>query len=284
MHFFYLDEAGCTGADIAPGQQPIFVLGGISVRDEGWVQTTREFERMISQYFDPNPVPAGLELHASELLSPNGEGVFVGHDRERRNQLALDLLRLIDERSHHLHYVALSKAALNDAADGTEHAKFDCRVPYLLAFDYMTTVVNEYVRARLGQSARGIIIVDEKEQFEADVASITRFRRFEVVQAQRVKHVVEFSYSIDSRKHPMIQMSDLVVFCLKKFLHVDQIDENALPMPAKQFYAQCYDRIHPRLIWNTLMDQAGRHARRINPVVRAAAVLPRRRWRAHYGL
>lgn len=47
MHFFYLDEAGCTGADIAPGQQPIFVLGGISVRDEGWVRTTGDFERSV---------------------------------------------------------------------------------------------------------------------------------------------------------------------------------------------------------------------------------------------
>ena len=284
MHFFYLDEAGCTGADINPGQQPIFVLGGISVRDEGWVQTTREFEGVITQYFDPDPVPAGFELHTSELLSPNGEGFFEGHERERRNQLALDLLELIAQRSHHIHYVALSKAALHEAAEGTEHDTFDCRVPYLLTFDYMTTVINDHVKSRLGRSARGIIIIDEKEQFEADVASITRFRRFEVVQAQRVKHVVEFSYSIDSRKHPMIQMSDLVVFCLKKFLHVDQIDENALPEPAKQFYGRCYDRIQPRLIRRTLMDQPGLHARRINPVVRAAAVLPRRLWRAHYGL
>lgn len=284
MHFFYLDEAGCTGADIAPGQQPIFVLGGISVRDEGWVRTTCKFEDVITQYFDPDPVPAGFELHASELLSPNGEGVIDGHDREGRNQLAHDLLGIIGERSHHVHYVALSKAALKEAADGSEHATFDSRLPYLLGFDYLTTVVNEHVKSRLGRSARGIVIIDEKKQFEADVASITRFRRFEVVQAQRVKHVVEFSYSIDSRKHPMIQMSDLVVFCLKKFLHVDQIDENALPEPAKQFYAQCYDRIHPRLIRTTMMDQAGRHARRINPVVRTAAVFPRRQWKAHYGL
>lgn len=183
-----------------------------------------------------------------------------------------------------MHYVALSKEALSRAANGTEHDIFNCRVPYLLAFDYMTTVVNEHVKSRLGRSARGIIIIDEKEQFEADVASITRFRRFEVVPAQRVKHVVEFSYSIDSRKHPMIQMSDLVVFCIKKFLEVDQGHGDAWPEAARQFFAQCYDRIHPRLIRTNLIDQAGLHARRINPVIQAAAVLPRRAWRTHYGL
>jgi len=284
MHFFYLDEAGCTGADIAPGQQPIFVLGGISVRDEGWVRTTGEYERVITQYFAPDRVPAGFELHSNELLSPNGAGFFDGHGREKRNQLALDLLELIGQRSHHVHYIALSKDALNRTANGTEHDTFNCRVPYLLAFDYMTTVVNEHVKSRLGRSARGIIIIDEKEQFEADVASITRFRRFEVVPAQRLKHVVEFSYSIDSRKHPMIQMSDLVVFCIKKFLEVDQGHGNAWPEAARQFFAQCYDCIHPRLIRTNLIDQAGLHARRINPVIQASAVLPRRAWRTHYRL
>jgi hypothetical protein len=104
------------------------------------------------------------------------------------------------------------------------------------------------------------------------------------VSNQRVKHVVEFSYSIDSRKHPMIQMSDLVVFCLKKFLEVDQGHGDAWPDVAKQFFAQCYDRIHPRLIRTKLMDQAGVHARRVNPVLRAAAVFPRPRWKGYYGV
>lgn len=284
MHFYYLDEAGCTGADLTAVQQPIFVLGGISVRDEGWVRTTEAFEDVISTYFEPEEVPANFELHSSELLSPNGEGFFEGHDRERRNQLALDLLNLLTVRGHHTHYIALSKALLNDAADGTEHESFDSRIPYLLGFDYLTTLVNGHVKTRLGQSARGIIIIDEKEQFETNVASVTRFRRFEVARTHRVRHVVEFSYSIDSRKHPMIQLSDLVVFCTKKFLEVDQGLGDEWPAAAKQFFATCYSLIHPRLIRSTLVNQAGRHAQRINPIVQAAAVLPHRRWRTRHGV
>jgi len=284
VHFYYLDEAGCTGADLTAVQQPVFVLGGISVRDEGWVMITEAFERVISAYFEPAAVPPNFELHSSELLSPNGEGFFEGHDRARRNQLALDLLRLISERLHHTHYIALSKRLLQRAADGTEHESFDTRVPYLLGFNYLTTLINEHVKSRLGRSARGIIIVDEKEQFETNVASITRFRRFEDTRAHRVKHVVEFSYSIDSRKHPMIQLSDLVVFCTKKFLEIDQGHRNEWPAEAKQFFASCYDLIHRRLIRSTLVDQPGRHAEHLNPVVRAAAVLPRRMWRMHYGV
>jgi len=29
MHFFYVDETGCTGADLNNAEQPIFVIGGI---------------------------------------------------------------------------------------------------------------------------------------------------------------------------------------------------------------------------------------------------------------
>ncbi len=41
MHFYYLDEAGCTGEDLNNPEQPIFVLGGLNVRDEGNNQNRR---------------------------------------------------------------------------------------------------------------------------------------------------------------------------------------------------------------------------------------------------
>ena len=34
----------------------------------------------------------------------------------------------------------------------------------------------------------------------------------------------------------------------------------------------------------TLIDQAGRYAARLNPIIQATAVFPRQRWRAHYGV
>ena len=40
MHFFYLDETGDTGKDLESPEQPIFVLGGITVSDKTWRKTT----------------------------------------------------------------------------------------------------------------------------------------------------------------------------------------------------------------------------------------------------
>jgi|GEM_PF-2678429 len=41
MHFYYLNEAGCTGEDLNNSEQPLFVFGGLSVRNEGNNQNGR---------------------------------------------------------------------------------------------------------------------------------------------------------------------------------------------------------------------------------------------------
>lgn len=46
MHFFYFDESGSTGADSNNPEQPVFVLGGISISDEKWIQTLKEVEKI----------------------------------------------------------------------------------------------------------------------------------------------------------------------------------------------------------------------------------------------
>jgi len=284
MHFFYIDETGCNGADLNPDQDPIFVLGGISVKDQGWVATTEIIQRTIEAYYAPDPFPNGFELHAHELLSPAGDGPFAGHDRARRNQLAFDLLDILHTRSHQVHFVAIEKNPLNEEGTGQEHQVFDARIPYLLSFDYLTTLINKYVKDRLGHTARGIVILDEKEMFNEAVEQITRFRRFDVPKIRRIKWLVEFSYSIDSQKHPMIQLSDLVIFCVRKFLELDRGYRDGWPQPAKDFYAQCFDKLYSRTPQKALVDQEGRHANHVNELLGRVAVKPRRNWRRQYGL
>ena len=89
MHFFYLDETGCTGADLHNREQPIFVIGGISVTDEGWRRTNYRLRAAVDRFFG-GAVPANFELHATELV--NGEGPFAGRDRGQRNALVRALL------------------------------------------------------------------------------------------------------------------------------------------------------------------------------------------------
>ena len=128
MHFFYLDESGDSGGNLSDPQQPIFVMGGISVRDSGWNETHRRLNDILAKYFN-GVIPIGFELHAHELLSPRGEGPFVNHAIERRLELTRTVLGLLQERSHDVHLVAFDKQKMQKV-EFPEIAS--TRSPYLL--------------------------------------------------------------------------------------------------------------------------------------------------------
>src|SRR5262249_61736781 len=131
----------------------------------------------ITNYF-VGATPTGFELHAEELLSQTGSGPFAGHDGERRNDLAKQVLKLLDDRSHDVHMLGIDKSKLaSQNCDG--NLAFDPHVPFLLAYDYLITYIDWFVGERLGRSARGMIILDEKPEFHAEVEAITHNRRFE---------------------------------------------------------------------------------------------------------
>lgn len=282
MHFYYLDEAGCTGCDLSNQEQPIFVLGGISVRDEGWNATQEAVTAIIEEYFNSS-IPQNFELHAEHLLSPNGDGPFSGHERNRRNNLAKNILGLLADRSHDVHLYAIDKATLNSSSCSVRMS-YSTRTPYLLAYDYLITYINWFLRNQLGSSARGMLIIDAKEQFHSDIERISQMRRFVGPAVHRVKWIVEFSYPVDSQKNPMVQLSDLVVFCAKKFLEIDNGYRNAYPQDAKRFYAECYALIHDRIRRKDIVDRQGRGMDAMNGFLREIQSKSVGQWKRRYGI
>jgi hypothetical protein len=280
MHFFYLDESGDTGADFTAAHQPIFVLAGISVRDEGWNQTQKELQQILHEYFGAPPA-TGFELHADDLLSPNGEGAFAGHTMDRRCALCLRLLDLLHTRAHDVHYFAVDKRHMATATAPATHAALAAR-PYLLSFDYLITYINWFVKERLGTSARAMIILDWKEENHAEIERIMRARRFEGPAAHRVKWIVEFSYAVDSKKNPMIQLSDLVAYCIKRFIELDLGLRDNWPREAKNHYRDCYAKISDRIARSTLVEREGRGLDDLNSYLLSVRATPRVQWRRHH--
>lgn len=282
MHFFYLDESGDTGANLADGHQPIFVLGGISVRDEGWNTTQEHLSAIISDYFGGD-IPGGFELHSKELLCPMGDGPFAGQDMQARCALALRLLGLLAERAHGVHYLAIDKPAL---AAGYHDAPvpYGSDQPYPICFDYLITYINWYVRNRLGVSARGMIILDQKDQHHDLIERLMHERRFGGTAAHRIKWVVEFSYSVDSQKNPMVQLSDLVIYCIKRFIEIEHGYREGWSQDAKRFYAECYSIIRARVARVELVERGGRNMDRLNNFIALVRAEPRAQWRRHYNL
>jgi Protein of unknown function (DUF3800) len=88
MHFFYIDETGCTGADLKNAEQPIFVIGGIDVTDEKWRETHAIIRDTLKDFYGET-LPKNFELHARDLI--NGEGYFT--ERSARSAMPLDNVR-----------------------------------------------------------------------------------------------------------------------------------------------------------------------------------------------
>lgn len=282
MHFFYLDESGDTGRDLDNTDQPIMVLGGISLRDEGWNKTREDFGKIIKNYFN-NSIPDEFELHAGELLSPNGEGPFTGHSMSDRSQLAKEIIDFIAERKHGVHFIGVDKQKIKNTPCGLSLA-FNPNRPYLLAFDYMITYINWLVKEKLGRTARGLIILDEKRQFHNQIEKITQNRRFEGAAAHRVKWITEISYPVDSRKNVMIQISDLVILCIRRFLEIEHGYRPGWTDAAKNFYAKSYDNLQARVAQKTTVNRQGRNMERLNTYLTAVRCDPIGQWRRRYDM
>lgn len=282
MHFFYLDETGDTGRNLLDPGQPIFVIGGISLRDEGWVRTQEEYSKIITNFF-AGQVPRNFELHAHKMLGAQGEGHLQGRSLEERCALAEDLLSLIGDRKHGVHFIALDKKKM--AAKPCElDLGYDATAPYLLGFDYMITHINWFVKERLGRSARGMIIFDQKKQFQKPIEGLIHHRRFGGAKTHRVKWISEFGYSVDSRKNPMVQLSDLVIYMVRRFLEIEHGHRPDWSDAAKHFYASAYQTIVQRAKRSEIIERKEAKLSGLNDYLRAVGCKPARQWKKKYGV
>ncbi|WP_308218937.1 DUF3800 domain-containing protein [Vibrio tetraodonis] len=281
MHFFYMDESGDTGNDLTNEEQPVFVLGGISLRDEGWNKTHETWQKAISEYFDGN-IPEDFELHSNELLSPNGEGPFEGHEIEKRLGLAKKAIDIIVERKHGVHYIAFDKGRINNNQCEAE-LSYDGKSPFLLGFDYLITCINEIVKSELGTSARGMIVFDQKDEHVGAVENIFHERRFLCAKAHRVKWIVEFASAVDSKKNPMIQLSDLVILCIRRFLEMEE-GYKAPSEIVKKFYAESYNTIYNRLKKKAIVERGGNGYGKLNDYLKTVQSKHKHGWKKRYGV
>jgi Protein of unknown function (DUF3800) len=278
MHFFYLDETGDTGTDLGNSEQPIFVLGGVTISDKSWRKTTDAVQTIIARFFN-GVVPDRFELHAHELVAH--QGPFAALSQEDCNALALELLDVL-KKKHRTHFVAIDKKRLLEHGDGEEHNIIDCKAPYLLAFNYLVSYLERFVREEGGKSARGMIIIDRKDMYLAPVDKLTHYRRFDVPKGRQLKRVVEFSHSIDSLRHPLIQLSDLVIYTTRKFLEYDSGYRPNWSDEAKNFFASCYDRVQARMWRTNLIDVDGEEEQEAHALLKLCQSTHNGHWKRNY--
>lgn len=139
--------------------------------------------------------PQDFELHASELLSPEGEGPFTGWDRGRRNALALDLLQLVDERRHQLLIQFVNKSRMAKTTPPDKDFGFGWKDPWEVAFAAVLTMAEEFLRStRTGRSSTGMVVIDHEPRYLEVVRAHSRGRQL-AKGWQQVRKVMEIGYS-----------------------------------------------------------------------------------------
>ena len=82
----------------------------------------------------------------------------------------------------------------------------------------------------------------------------------------------------------MIQLSDLVIYCVKRFIELENGYRENWSQETKEFYAGCYDIISARSQRTRLVERQGRGMNRLNEFLSDVRAEARVQWRRHYGL
>ena len=82
----------------------------------------------------------------------------------------------------------------------------------------------------------------------------------------------------------MIQLSDLVIYCVRKFFEMDRGYRENWPDEAKKFYADCFARIYERVQTKSVIEQPGPYAANLNELVKQCQLRPKHGWKAEYGI
>ena len=67
-----------------------------------------------------------------------------------------------------------------------------------------------------------------------------------------MKKVVEIGYSASGHANPLIQLTDVAAFTLKKYYELETGAAEQWPQPAKDFFVACRDATSPRMKFKNL--------------------------------
>lgn len=251
VHLCYVDESGSTGRDLHNQQQPVFVMAGLLVSDEKWRGTERMFRDRLKAALGADP-GAGFELHAAELLSPSGDGPFTGLDRSARNELALSLLDIIEERSHQVLLQVVQKRTMSTADHPSKDYGFDWRHPWDIGLAMTLTMFEEYLRGpSTGRTSAGMVFIDHEDSY-LELVRVRSKERREAGGWRQLKKVMEIGYSAVSHANSMIQLTDLVAFTMRKSIESQTDHGDGWTDDAHEFFASCRARVWPKVQYKNL--------------------------------
>jgi hypothetical protein len=108
-------------------------------------------------------------------------------------------------------------------------------------------MAEEFLRsARTGRSSTGMVVIDHEPRY-LDVVRVHSRARQLAKGCQQVRKVMEIGYSATSHANPMIQLTDLVAFTMKKWAEREAGHGDDWPTEARAFFKECHDEVWDRV-------------------------------------
>ena len=133
---------------------------------------------------------------------------------------------------------------------------FDWKDPWEVSFATLLTETEEYLRSgRTGRSSSGMVIIDHDDRY-LDVVRLQSKERRLAPGWRRTRKVIEIGYSAASHANPLIQLTDLVAFTMKKWTESNTDFGAEWSSDAHLFFERCHDLVWPRVEFKMLRFNA----------------------------
>jgi len=82
----------------------------------------------------------------------------------------------------------------------------------------------------------------------------------------------------------MVQLSDLVIFCIRRFLEIENGYRDDWPDEAKLFYAECFSIIESRVGKKGIVSRGEAKLSRLDEYLKEVRCKPKGNWKKRYAI
>jgi hypothetical protein len=220
MFFFYLDESGNTGSDLASTDQPIHWLVTLGVSPHAFRSMEREISEIALSHFPDRARLPEFEFHGGHIFA--GRGECKGLSPARRIALYGELVSQVGRHGGRLFVRGIHKAG--HARRATEKG-YAPEHPHKLAFRYLVERLDEWLEGQQpdGEARKkgalpvyGLVVADEQKEVGREIMrSFAHWRDRGTgpgYRARDLRYLLDTVHHVPSRSSWLIQLVDCIAY------------------------------------------------------------------------
>ena len=247
MFILYADDAGNTGSDYENPQQPVFSLAGIIVRQDQWHGINERMSNLKSHLM---PEYDDVEIHAVEIFNGSKnhkKGYNFRKNTVEQNRAILEaFVDFVVKENLPIIYFSVRKSYLKEYCK-RHYANAIKLDPYVIAFPYMTSFFDEYVKEK---DDKGLIMLDEQNTMVGKIDTVLSMIRGTDVPATAISFhandIIETALFLESFKSNFIQLADICNFYINRYI---SMSNGILPNRDKQeHFKKMFFKLKPLIL------------------------------------